>query len=212
MSRFVAAVRTGGAGLLAAVLLASCTSGSPDGPLPTEASGDDVVCGMATKDVQTATGLDVGRVVGDLSDVVDDDGTRVCEVWPADQGVVDGAIVLVQMVPTASVAGGALREQVDAAGPSDDPPDETFEGLDAAGWLGAAADDEPGMTPTATPAPTPATSATADASAGTAGGTVVLVSGQTAIKVTTAVGAAGRDTLDDALALAQQVASTPTDS
>jgi len=210
VSRFVAAVRAGGAGLLAAVLLSSCTSGSPDDPLPTEASGDDVVCGMTTKDVETATGLDVGRVVGDLSDVVDDDGTRVCEVWPVDQEVVDGAIVLVQVVPTTSAAGAALREQIDAAGPSDDPPDETFEGLEAAGWLDVAADVDPEPTPTATSTSTP--SATADASADPLGGTVVLVSGPSAIKVTTAVSAGGRDTLDDALALAQQVASTPMDS
>jgi len=184
----VVAVRAGGAGLLAAAPVSSCTSGSPDDPLPTTASGDDVVCGIATKDVETATGLEVGRVVGDLSDMVDDDGTRVCEVWPVDQDVVDGAIVVVRMVPTTSAAGAALREQVDAAGPSTDPPEEVFDGIEAAGWLGTGAE------------------------ADTGGGTVVLVSGQTAIKVTTASSSAGRDALDDALALAQQVASAPMDS
>jgi len=102
----------------------------------TPATGAELVCGMARTDVETAMGLDVGRVEGDLGKE-SADGTRTCEVWPTDTKLVDGAMLFVTLLPASSDKGKEYRSELDGTATGVIPPDVRYEGLDGGGWSGA---------------------------------------------------------------------------
>ncbi|WP_029287112.1 hypothetical protein [Cellulomonas sp. HZM] len=127
--------------LLTAALSTGCTSQNKEEPVTTAipstpAAGADLVCGMDRADVETAIGLDVGRVEGDLSEARAD-GTRVCDVWPTDKRFVSGAMLSVELVPASSAEGKDYRAQVDGTAKGVIPPDVAYDGIDGGGWTGA---------------------------------------------------------------------------
>ncbi|MBD8058732.1 hypothetical protein IC607_07110 [Cellulomonas sp. JH27-2] len=100
------------------------------------AAGADLVCGMDRTDVETAMGLDVGRVEGDLSSE-SADGTRTCEVWPTDTKLIDGAMLVVKVLPASSDEGMEYRSELDGTATGVIAPDVRYDGLDGGGWTGA---------------------------------------------------------------------------
>ncbi|MEN0128132.1 MAG: hypothetical protein AAGC49_01740 [Brevundimonas sp.] len=167
------------------VALAACTSDPEASPteIPTRpASSGDLLCGMSRTDVATATGVDVGSADGDLATPAAD-GERTCEVRPTDGS---DAVVFVWVDPASSARGKDLRAQLDGDAVGVAKPDVRFDSVDAAGWRGG----PQGATPAIL------------------GGTVVLADGDQVVKVTTTRNGSGRDPLEDALALAQQVGAS----
>lgn len=109
--------------------------------MPTEipsqpAAGADLVCGMDRTDVETAVGLEVGRVEGDL-DAVDGDGKAQCDIWPTDSTLVDGAVLFVSVLPASSDEGHDLRAQVDGTATGVTEPTVRYTDLDGAAWSGS---------------------------------------------------------------------------
>jgi len=126
--------------LVVGALAVGCTSSNKEEPvttpIPTQAAaGADLVCGMDRADVETATGLEIGRVEGDL-DTAGADGKRTCDVWPTDKQWVDGAMLFVTVQPASSKEAKDLRAQVDGTADGVIEPSVRYDGLDGAAWSG----------------------------------------------------------------------------
>jgi hypothetical protein len=124
------------------VSLAGCTSPNKEDPMPTEIptqvrANAESVCGLDRADAETATGLQIGHVEGDLG-TADADGKRECEIWPTDSQWVDGAMLFVTVQPAPSDEGKRLRAQVDGTAPGVIEPSVRYGGLDGAAWSGTA--------------------------------------------------------------------------
>ncbi|WP_148076555.1 hypothetical protein [Cellulomonas sp. PhB150] len=96
----------------------------------------DLVCGMDRSDVETAMGLEVGRVEGDL-ETTDADGKRTCDIWPTDTSLVDGAMLFVSVQPASSTEGVKLRAEVDGTATGVTDPTVRYQDLDGAAWSGS---------------------------------------------------------------------------
>ena len=180
--------------VLLATTVAGCSLFEQEEPEPveTEIPGTpseqaDLVCGIDRADVETAIGLPVGRVEGELTGQ-GADAAGTCEIWPEDDGVVKGAMLFVRIHGLSTDEGkrraAELRGEVDGVV----EPDVRYEGVEGGVWFPDLGFEE--GTPTSV------------------GGTSVVVLPDHVVALTSAHSDRDRDAATDLLALSQQVAAS----
>jgi len=170
-----------------ALALSGCTEPGPD-PAPTATtipteptSGAKHVCGMDVASVETATGTTVGRVEDRLV-VLDGVVSGKCSVWPEDESLLDGTLLVVNLYPASAPEGLEAQARVDGEGYR--APDAVYDGLDGAVW-GQRYPDQM-----------------------THGGLSIVFWGDTVIDILTTRGETDRDHVTDLAALTRQIAAT----
>jgi hypothetical protein len=104
--------------------------------IPTQVRANaESVCGLDRADVETAIGLEIGRVKGDLA-TADSEGKRACEIWPTDAQWVDGAMLFVDVMPASSDEAKKRRAEVDGRATGVIEPSVRYDGVDGAAWNG----------------------------------------------------------------------------
>lgn len=176
-----------------ATTVAGCSLFEPEEPEPvmseipwepTDAS--EAICGMDRAAVETAVGMAVDRVEGELTGQGESAGGE-CSIWPAEDNLVKGAVLWVSILPLSGAEG--QRRQAELRGEVEGvvEPEVRYEDVEGGMWF---------------------TDGSADAKESMLGGTSVVVLRDHVVALTSSWNGEGRDAAADMLALSQQVAAS----